>query len=72
MLTKLALDIQSRQGQHTLLLSMIDQHYALIITPLFDTQALTSSGIHVPSSGSFLCPYELLKGRNSYVVCQVL
>jgi hypothetical protein len=53
-------------------LSIIDQHYALIITPLFDTQAPTCFSIHVPSSGSFLRPYELLEGRNSYVVCHVL
>jgi hypothetical protein len=51
---------------------MTDQHYALIITALFDTQAATCFGIHVPSSGSFLCPYELPKGRNGYVVCHVL
>jgi hypothetical protein len=32
-------------------LSVIDQHYALsYITPLFDTQAPTCFGIHVPSS----------------------
>jgi hypothetical protein len=53
-------------------LSIIDQHYALIITPLFDTQAPTCFGIHVPYSGSFLCPYELLEGRICCVVCHVL
>jgi hypothetical protein len=53
-------------------LSIIDHHYALIISPLFDTQALTCFGIRVPSSGSFLCPYKLLEGRNGYVVCHVL
>jgi hypothetical protein len=52
--------------------SIIDQHYALIITPLFDTQASTCFGTHVPSSGSFLCPYELPEGKNGYVVCHVL
>jgi hypothetical protein len=53
-------------------LSITDQHYALTITPLCDTQAPTCFGIHVQSSGSFLCPYELLEGRNGYVVCHVL
>jgi hypothetical protein len=53
-------------------LSITDHHYTLIITPLFDTHAPTCFGIHVPSSGSFLCPYELLEGRNGYVVCHVL
>jgi hypothetical protein len=48
----------------TNILSKIDQHYAPIITPLFDTQASICFDIHVPSSGSFLCPYELLEGRN--------
>jgi hypothetical protein len=55
-----------------ILLSIIDQHYALIITPLIDTQAPTCFGIHVPSSGSFLCTYELFEGRIGYVVCRVL
>jgi hypothetical protein len=50
------------------IISITDQHYALIITPLFNTQAPTCFGIHVPSSGSFLCPYELLEGRIGYVV----
>jgi hypothetical protein len=54
------------------LLSIIDQRYALIIIPLFDTQAPTCFGIHVPSSGSFLCPFKLTEGRISYVVCHVL
>jgi N-dimethylarginine dimethylaminohydrolase len=53
-------------------LSVIDQHYVLIVSPLFDTQAATCFGSHVPCSGSFLCPYELLEGRNGYVVCHVL
>jgi hypothetical protein len=53
-------------------LSVTDQHYALIITPLFDTQAPTCFGFHVPSSGSFLCPYELPEGRIGYAVCHVL
>jgi hypothetical protein len=38
-----------------------------IITPLFDTQAPTYFDIHVPSSGSFLYPRELLESRN--VLC---
>jgi hypothetical protein len=42
------------------------------ITPLFDTQAPTCFGMHVPSSGSFSCPRELLESRNGYVVCHVL
>jgi hypothetical protein len=41
------------------ILSVTDSHYALIITPLFDTQTPTCFGIHVTSSGRFLCPYEL-------------
>jgi hypothetical protein len=53
-------------------MSINDQHYVLIITPLFDTQAPTCFGIHVPPSGSFLCPYELLESRNVYAVCHVL
>jgi hypothetical protein len=32
-------------------LGTIDQHYALIMTPLFITQAPTCFGIHMPSSG---------------------
>jgi hypothetical protein len=54
----------NEQGKY---LSITDQHYALTITPLFDTQAPTCFVIHVPSSGSFL-----LEGRNGYVVCHVL
>jgi hypothetical protein len=42
-------------------MGVIDQHYALIITPLFITQAPTCFGIHMPSSGSVLFAYELLK-----------
>jgi hypothetical protein len=49
-------------------LGITDQHYALITTPLFITQAPTCFGIHVPSSGSFLYPYELLERQNGYVV----
>jgi hypothetical protein len=49
-------------------LSITDQHYALIITPLFITQAPTFFGINVPSSGSFLCPYELLE-RQKWLCC---
>jgi hypothetical protein len=52
--------------------SIIDQQYALIITPLFDTQAPTCFGIHVPSLESFFCPYEVLEGRNGCMVCHVL
>jgi hypothetical protein len=65
-------DTSSSQCKYTYNLRKIDQHYALIITPLFDTQAPTCFGNHVPSSGSFLCPYALPEGRNGYVVCQVL
>jgi hypothetical protein len=54
-------------------LSIIDQHYALsYVTPLFDTLAPTCFGIHVPSSGSFSCPRELLENRNVSVVCHIL
>jgi hypothetical protein len=49
-------------------LNISDQHYALITTPLFITQAPTCFGIHVPSSGSFLCPYELLE-RQKWLCC---
>jgi hypothetical protein len=61
-----------RGNRRFIALSIVDQHYALIIAPLFDTQAPTCFGIHVPSSGSFLCPCELLDGRIGYVVCHVL
>jgi hypothetical protein len=50
-------------------LRIIDQHYTLTITPLFDTLAPTCFGIYVPSSGSFSCPNELLEGRIDYAVC---
>jgi hypothetical protein len=50
-------------------LDIIDQHYALIITPLFITQAPTCFGIYVPSSGSVLYLYELL-WRAEMVVLQ--
>jgi hypothetical protein len=42
------------------ILGITDQHYALIITPLFITQAPACFGTYVPSSGSVLYPYELL------------
>jgi hypothetical protein len=42
-------------------LGITDQHYALIIIPLFITQAPTCYGTHVPSSGSILYPCELLE-----------
>jgi hypothetical protein len=46
----------------TMHLSIIDQHYALsYITPLFDTQAPTCFGIHMPTSGSFSCPRVRVK-----------
>jgi hypothetical protein len=50
------------------LLCIIDQHYALIITPLFITQAPTCFGINMPSSGSVLYPYELLE-RQKWLCC---
>jgi hypothetical protein len=46
----------------------VNKHCALIIAPLFVTQAATCFGIHVPSSGSFLCPYELLESLKQFVV----
>jgi hypothetical protein len=49
-------------------LSITDQHYALIIIPLFVTKAPTCFGIHVPSSASFLYPYELLE-RQKWLCC---
>jgi hypothetical protein len=49
-------------------LGIIDQRYALIITPLFITHAPTCYGIHMPSSGSVLYPYNLLERQNGYVV----
>jgi hypothetical protein len=42
-------------------MAIIDQHYALIIIPLFITQAPTCFGTYVPSSGSVLYPCELLE-----------
>jgi hypothetical protein len=39
----------------------MDQHYALIIIPLFIIQAPTCFGTYVPSSGSVLYPSELLE-----------
>jgi hypothetical protein len=54
-------------------MSITDQHYALsYIILLFVTQAPTCFGIHVPFSGSFSCPCELLESRNIYVVCHIL
>jgi hypothetical protein len=40
-----------------------DQHYALIIIPLFITQAPTCFNTYVPSSGSVLYPCELLESE---------
>jgi hypothetical protein len=57
---------------HEMGMSVTDRYCALIGTALFDTQAPTCFGIHVPSSGNFVCPYELFGGRNGYVVCHVL
>jgi hypothetical protein len=39
------------------MLGIIDQHYALIIIPLFITLAPTCFGTCVPSSESVLYPY---------------
>jgi hypothetical protein len=39
------------------------QHHALIIIPLFITQAPTCFGTYVPSSGSVLHPCELLSSN---------
>jgi hypothetical protein len=47
---------------------IIDQHYALIIIPLFITQAPTCFGPYVPSSGSVLYPCELLESPTSYYI----
>jgi hypothetical protein len=66
--TKCVTDIWEQAGEKNITLSTIDQHCALIITPLFDTQAATCFGIHEPSSGSFLRPYKLHEARNGYVV----
>jgi hypothetical protein len=44
-----------------------DQHYALIITSLFITQAPTCFDTYVPSSGSVLYPCELLKVRKCFM-----
>jgi hypothetical protein len=43
------------------LLGIIDKHYALIIIPLFVTQAPTCFDTYVPSSGCVIYPCELLK-----------
>jgi hypothetical protein len=66
-------DVHTSKHVEAVGLSITDQHYALTyITPLFDTQAPTCFDIHVPFSGIFLCPRELLESRNGYVVCHKL
>jgi hypothetical protein len=42
-------------------LGIKDQHYAMIIAPLFITQAPTRFGTYVPSSGGVLYACELLE-----------
>jgi hypothetical protein len=42
-------------------MSIIDQHYALIIIHLFITQASTCFGTYMPSSGSVLYACKLLE-----------
>jgi hypothetical protein len=49
-------------------LGITDQHYALIIIPLFITQAPTCFDTYVSSSGSVYYPCELLKVRNCCVI----
>jgi hypothetical protein len=49
-------------------IGITDQHYALIITPLFITPAPTWFGTYMPSSGSILYPYELLE-RQKWLCC---
>jgi hypothetical protein len=49
-------------------LGIIDQHCALIITPLFITVAPTCFGTFMPSSGSVLYPYELFE-RQKWLCC---
>jgi hypothetical protein len=45
----------------------MDQHYALIIIPLFIIQVPTRFGIYVSSSGSVVYPCELLEGLKMVV-----
>jgi hypothetical protein len=52
-------------------LGIIDQHYALMITPLFITPASTCFGTYMPSSGSVLYSYELLE-RQKWLCCRHL
>jgi hypothetical protein len=47
---------------------MTDQHKALIIIPLFITQAPTCFGTYVPSSGSFLYTSGLLEKSEMVVL----
>jgi hypothetical protein len=49
-------------------LGITDQHYALIIIPLFITQAPTCFGTYVSSSGSVLYTCDLLNVRNCCVI----
>jgi hypothetical protein len=51
----------TRFSKQIKILGIIDQQYALIIIPLFITQAPTCFGTYVPSSGSVLYPCELLE-----------
>jgi hypothetical protein len=53
--------------KHSEWLGIIDQHYVLIIIPLFITQPPTCFGTYVPSSGSVLYTCELLE--NSKWLC---
>jgi hypothetical protein len=49
-------------------LGITDRHDALIVIPVFVTQAPTCFGTYVPSSGSVLYPYELLE-RQKWLWC---
>jgi hypothetical protein len=50
------------------MLGIVDQHYALIITPLFITPAPTRFGTYMPSSGNVLYTYELVE-RQKWSCC---
>jgi hypothetical protein len=55
-------------GDYQIILGIIDQHFAVIITPLFSTPAPTCFGTYMPCSGSVLYPYELLE-RQKWLCC---
>jgi hypothetical protein len=68
---KMYINIQILTTKHnySITLGIIDQHYALIIIPLFIiTQAPTCFDTYVSSSGNVFYSCELLKVRNCCVI----